>query len=197
MLTTITSIILSGLLGLIMFVLLNPIKIDLEGNKEPSLSTYIKRIDAKLIYFFIILFLMVHYMKVAKITAGLEQMVENLASSNIFLISIGILFITSLLSGLLDDAPITILFLPIIADLITHIPSAKTPLLIAFTLGINLGGNFLPQGAACDMMTLDLARKHKVEGFTYKNFTIVGGFFALLHIFLGVIYIYIFLLFFS
>ena len=67
---------------------------------------------------------------------------------------------------------------------------------IAFILGINLGGNFLPQGSAADMMTLELSQQHCVEDLTYQKLTIVGGLFALLHIVLGIgylaLYIYVF-----
>ncbi|MHA1475557.1 MAG: SLC13 family permease [Promethearchaeota archaeon] len=194
-LCTIRSIVVAGILGLILFIFLNPIKIG-NSKREPSLSTYLHRIDAKLIYFFVILFLIVHFMEVAELTIILENLIENLTQQNTFLLAIGILIITSILSGLMDDAPITILFLPIIADIIATNQYISNPIFMAFTLGINLGGNFLPQGAACDMMTLELARKHKVKGFTYKNFVIVGGFFAIVHIFLGIGYIYLYLLIF-
>ena len=40
------------------------------------------------------------------------------------------------------------------------------PLLIAFITRVNIGGNFLPQGYACDMMTLELATKECVPGLT-------------------------------
>jgi len=178
-----------------LFIFLNPIELK-NGKKEPSLSTYLHRIDAKLIYFFIILFLIVYFMEVARLTIILENLIENLTQQNTFLLAVGILLITSLLSGLMDDAPITILFLPIIADIIATNQYISNPIFMAFTLGINLGGNFLPQGAACDMMTLELARKHKVKEFTYKNFVIVGGFFAMVHILLGIGYIYLYLLIF-
>ena len=194
-LCTIRNIVVAGILGLILFIFLNPIILK-NGKKEPSLATYLHRIDAKLIYFFIILFLIVHFMEVAELTIILENLMEKLTLHNTFLLSIGILVITSLLSGLMDDAPITILFLPIIADIIATNQYISNPIFIAFTLGINLGGNFLPQGAACDMMTLELARKHKVKGFTYRNFVIVGGFFAIVHILLGIGYIYLYLLIF-
>jgi len=65
-------------------------------------------------------------------------------------------------------------------------------ILIAFLFGINLGGNLLPQGATCDLMTLNLARKHKVEGFTYKSLLKTGGLFALIHIGMCILYLTIY-----
>jgi len=100
-----------------------------------------------------------------------------------------ILVITSLLSGILDNAPVTIIFLPIIDILFKTGLFDFLPLFIAFVLGINLGGNFLPQGSAADMMTLELSEKYCVEDLTYKKLAKVGGLFALIHVILGIIYL--------
>ncbi|MBN2156684.1 MAG: hypothetical protein JW776_11645 [Candidatus Lokiarchaeota archaeon] len=192
LLGTIPKIIITGPIGLLIFVLLNPIEKS-STKKRPDLSYFLRKIDAKLIYFFICLFILVHILDIIGLVGKIELLVESWSNHNTIVLTIEIILITSLLSGFLDDAPVTIMFLPIISKLITigHFPS--TPLLMGFTLGINLGGNFLPQGAACDMMTLELARKANVKGFTYKSLTLVGGLFALLHILLGIGYISIFI----
>ncbi|MHA1521756.1 MAG: SLC13 family permease [Promethearchaeota archaeon] len=191
-LMTVSKIMVAGILGLSLFVFLNPVK-NHSGHKIPSVSHYLKRIDAKIIYFFALLFITVYFMELAGITIWIDILIERWAQHNLFRISIGILILTSLLSGLLDDAPITIMFLPIIGNLLSNFNYPGNPLFIAFTLGINLGGNFLPQGAACDMMTLELAKKNRVKGFTYRSLTIVGGLFAFLHILLGIGYIYLYM----
>ena len=187
----IPNIMISGIMGLMLFVFLNPISNQANQKPFPSLSYYVRKIDSKLIYFFILLFMIVYFMELAGLTAYIESLVERWAEHNIFWVSVEILLITSLLSGFLDDAPITILFLPIIGDLIPY-HSNSNSLFIAFTLGINLGGNFLPQGAACDMMTLELAQKNQVKEFTYRYLLKVGASFALLHILLGIGYIALF-----
>lgn len=197
LLVTIPNIIISGVVGLLMFLFLNPIEIFPGKKPEPSVSAYLHKIDAKLIYFFMILFLTVFFMGAVGLTTIIERLVETMSQYNTFVLAMGLLIITSLLSGLLDDAPITILFLPIIQDLVNTGLYNSNALFIAFTLGINLGGNFLPQGAACDMMTLELARKNGVKNFTYKSLTVVGGLFALLHIVLGIGYMYLFVEFFA
>ena len=97
---------------------------------------------------------------------------------------------TSLLSGLLDNVPVTVLFLPIIGALTQPpVEFASAPLLIAFILGINLGGNILPQGSAADMMTLELSNKYCADDLNYKRLFKVGGIFAVLHILLGIGYL--------
>jgi Na+/H+ antiporter NhaD/arsenite permease-like protein len=61
--------------------------------------------------------------------------------------------------------------------------------LIAFILGINLGGNILPQGSAADMMTLELSKKYCADDLNYKRLLKVGGLFAIYHIILGIGYL--------
>jgi Na+/H+ antiporter NhaD/arsenite permease-like protein len=101
-----------------------------------------------------------------------------------------ILVFTSIFSGLLDNVPVTVLFIPII-EVLTEPPLAfsSIPMLIAFILGINLGGNILPQGSAADMMTLELSKKYCADDLNYKRLLKVGGLFAIYHIILGIGYL--------
>jgi len=103
--------------------------------------------------------------------------------------------ITSILSGLLDNLPVTILFLPIL-QVLMDAGFSVTPILVAFILGINLGGNILPQGSAADMMTLELSAKYCVDEMNYKRLLKTGGIFAIYHIILGVSYLAIIIFFF-
>jgi Na+/H+ antiporter NhaD/arsenite permease-like protein len=63
------------------------------------------------------------------------------------------------------------------------------PLLFAFIIAINLGGNIIPQGAACDMMTLKIARDSGVDNLNYKRLLTTGATFALIHIGISAIYL--------
>ena len=123
----------------------------------------------------------------------MEDFVLDLAVKDLFLICIIILLATSILSGLLDNVPVTVLFIPIIQVLVSQAGFAATPLLIAFILGINLGGNFLPQGAACDMMTLELAKKNHIHEMNYNKLLKIGGLFALLHVLIGIGYLWFYI----
>jgi Na+/H+ antiporter NhaD/arsenite permease-like protein len=119
----------------------------------------------------------------------LESLIENLAFQNELLLSIIILITTSLLSGFLDNTPVTIIFIPIIEILIASPNFYAFPLFVAFILGVNLGGNFLPQGSPADLMILELGRANNVKGLTYKKMVKTGGSYAFLHILLGIGYL--------
>ncbi|MFX1592675.1 MAG: SLC13 family permease [Promethearchaeota archaeon] len=194
MLIIIPDILFVGLLGMLIFVFVNPRRSE-SGKKKPDISYYFKKVDFKLPFFFISLFVLVFCFEKVGLIAIIENFVESIAPANIFLLCVLILIISSILSAFLDNVPVTILFIPIIQVLISS-GFSSVPLLIAFILGINLGGNFLPQGSAADMMTLELSTKYCVEGMNYKKLLKIGGLFALLHILLGIAYLAIIILIF-
>lgn len=187
LLIIVPSFVLVGIFGLVMFVFINPRKGE-KGKKKVEISYYLSRVDYKIIFFFICLFILVYCMELNGILLVLEDIIIAIAPENLFFLCIIILLLTSILSGFLDNVPVTVLFIPIIGVLIGT-GYASTPLLIAFILGINLGGNIFPQGSAADMMTLQLSDKYCVDDMNYKQLLKVGGTFALLHITLGIIYL--------
>lgn len=184
----IPNILFVGILGALMFVVINPRK-NKDGKKRPDISFYLSKVDYTIVFFFICLFVLVFCMEVNGTVLVIKNIVISASPDDLFLICFLILIVTSILSGFLDNVPVTVLFIPIIHVLIIGVGFAATPLLIAFILGVNLGGNFLPQGSACDMMTLELAKKNYVQDLDYKRLLKVGGLFALLHIILGIAYL--------
>ena len=171
----------------IFFLLLNPRK-GTQGKKY-SLIHYLQKVDYKLIYFFICLFIFIGLMEINGTLLLLEMFIENLSFQNELILSIIILITTSLFSGLLDNTPVTIIFIPVIKILIASPDFYAYPLLVAFILGINLGGNFLPQGSPADLMILELGRSNNITDLTYKRMVKIGGSYALLHIIIGIGYL--------
>ncbi len=191
LLVFIPTIWLPTFISLVIFIFINPVRNRADKKARPNLSYYIRKVDFKLVFFFICLFVLVHLMEANGTIKFLELLLENVSQSNVFVLSIIVLVLTSVFSAFLDNAPVTIIFLPIIKILLDHYPFdvMSTPIIIAFVLGINLGGNFLPQGSAPDLMTLEIAREYCVDDLNYKKLFKVGGLFALLHIVLGIGYI--------
>ena len=190
LLMVIPDILFVGLLGMLIFVFINPRRGE-AGKKKPDISYYFTKVDFKLPFFFISLFVLIFCFDKVGLIAIISDFVVTIAPNNIFLLSVIILILTSVLSGFLDNIPVTVLFIPIINVLIDPLGLgfSQIPLLIAFILGINLGGNFLPQGSAADMMTLELSKKYCVDEMNYRKLLKIGGLFALLHIILGIFYL--------
>ena len=113
------------------------------------------------------------------ISTGLVSLVDN----NIYFAVLITLGISSLLSAFLAGTPVTIILLPIFFT-ITGEFSFPNPIIIAFISGVNMAGNFLPQGSACDLLTLNLARKYDVVNLNYRRLLKNGALFAMLHFFI-------------
>ena len=110
------------------------------------------------------------------ITSALEGIIKD----NIFLAVLITLGVSSLLSAFLAGTPVTIILLPIFSAVV-GVSLFPNPIIIAFISGVNLAGNFLPQGSACDMLTLTLAKKYRVTNLNYKRLLKNGFIFATLH----------------
>lgn len=184
----IPQIYLAAVIGALMFVVINPPH-HKDGKTRISMGHYIKKVDFRLIFFLMILFVFVGLMEQNGTIKLLEKLLESVSRDNEFALAIIILISTSVLSGFLDNTPVTVIFIPILRVLL-HLPEFhRGPLMVAFILGINLGGNFLPQGSAADLMTLQISQEYNVKDLNYKRLFKVGGLFSILHIALGIGYL--------
>ncbi|MGQ4875537.1 MAG: SLC13 family permease [Promethearchaeia archaeon] len=155
---------------------------------KKKMSDLLKDIEWEIIFFFISLYVVIGCL----LEAGFKEIFENIPFNkmNIFVICLLILLIVSFISGIVANTPTALIFLPIVATLIEQgVPAV--PLFFAFIIGINIGGNFVPQGAACDMMTLKIAQDSGVENLNYKRLLKTGFTFAMLHILSSIGFLYL------
>ncbi|UCD00661.1 MAG: hypothetical protein JSV23_07155 [Promethearchaeota archaeon] len=165
------------------------------GYTKKPMSALLKDIEWEIIFFFISLYVVIGCL----LEAGFQDLFTAIPfqTFNPFLMSILILIIISFVSGVVANTPTALIFIPIVSTLIDNFNFSSVPLLFAFIIGINLGGNFIPQGAACDMMTLKIARDSGVENMSYKRLLKMGGTFALIHLAISIIFLLLVVLFFG
>ncbi len=155
-------------------------------NGEPFIKI-LKEIDLKVVFFFIALFLLIGAMELNNAFTLISVGLSAFNMDNVLIVSLGVLLISSFFSGFLASNPTAVFLIIVLRSVFpSDIPDL---ILIAFLFGINLGGNLLPQGATCDLMTLNLAKKNNVEGFTYNSLLKTGGLFAILHIIMCILYL--------
>jgi Na+/H+ antiporter NhaD/arsenite permease-like protein len=174
--------------------LVGAILLSLANRKE--MEECFKKVDWKIIFFLISMFLIIGTMRLAGFFEFIGNGIGGIFSNNIFLDAVIILLITSFFSAFIDNTPVALMIIPILLHLFEINPviaTHSTPILFAFIAAANLGGNLLPQGAAGDLMTLNQAKKHNVTDFNYRSLTKVGGSFALLHILTTILLIFLFL----
>lgn len=161
-------------------------------NRTP-ITDLIAKIDWKIIFFFISLFLLIGSMVITGLFDVVGDWTGNILSENVLLAGITVLLLISVLSGFLAQVPTAIVFITLLQNIYGTQPGAVPDLIImGFLFGINLGSNFLPQGAACDLMALNLAEKNGIKGFNYKSLLKNGSLITLFHIFNSIVFMTIF-----
>jgi len=172
---------LTAIISALILVLVN------RNYTRKPMSDILKDIEWEILFFFISLYVVVGCL----VEAGFGEIFEIIPfeTLNPFLLALIILLITSFISGVVANTPTALIFIPITGLLIEPFGFSSVPLLFSLVIGINLGGNFLPSGAACDMMTLKIARDSGVENFSYKRLLKVGAIFALIHIGMSILYL--------
>ena len=160
--------------------------------KKP-MGELLKDIEWEIIFFFISLYVIVGGL----LRAGFQDIFIAIPfeSINPILIAFIVLILVSLISGFVANTPTALIFIPIIQTLITSFDFPSVPLLFAFIIAINLGGNLIPQGAAADLMTLKVAQDSGVENLGYKRLLKTGAIFALIHIGCAMGFLFIIILF--
>lgn len=157
-----------------------------------KLGEFFKKVEWEVIFFFASLYIIIGVMIKNGTIGIIDNFINTVIPDNILAISIFILIMSSIFSGFLANSPTALMFLAIIDGMIATHPSIAAnpnPLIIALLIGINLGGNFLPQGAACDVMTLTIATRNKVKGFNFKTLTKNGAIFAFIHMCMGILFL--------
>jgi len=148
--------------------------------KDTSFSDIKNEIVWKIIIVFAILFILSNSLSHFGFSELISSSLVNLLNDNIYLAVLITLGISSLLSAFLAGTPVTIILLPIFSAFIGK-GFLPNPIIIAFISGVNMAGNFLPQGSACDLLTLSLAKKYKVVNLNYKRLLKNGALFATIH----------------
>ncbi|MHA1340520.1 MAG: SLC13 family permease [Promethearchaeota archaeon] len=141
----------------------------------------IRKIDWKIIFFFISLFIIIGCMDINGSLLTISNFTKLLLSGNLLVDSIIVLLLSSVLSALLANVPTTIIFINLLTNIYagSEVPNL---IIIALLLGVNLGANLLPQGAAKNLIALNLAKKNKINTYNYSILFKKGLKFALFHI---------------
>ncbi|MFW9999288.1 MAG: SLC13 family permease [Candidatus Hermodarchaeota archaeon] len=164
-----------------------------------KMGEFLKDVEWEIIFFFISLYVVVGCLGVA----GFENLFRGIPfeTLNPFVVSFFILILVSFVSGFVANTPTALVFIPIVNLLVAPEPFGfgfpSIPLYYSLIIAVNIGGNLIPQGAACDVMTLKIAQNNDVENFSFKRLLRVGATFAIIHIILSIGYLSLLTLFYG
>lgn len=165
-------------------------------NGVPLIKKF-QKVDWKLPLVFVCLFLIIGCMRLNGSIKWLEDLVEGLMINNVLGAAIIILLISSVATSFLMPNPTTVVFIPIFTAIFATFPLVGAHpdlLLIAFILGVNVGGNFIPDGAPCYMEALSLADQYNIPTINYRSMTKMGALYSLLHIAICALYLFVYAL---
>jgi len=166
-------------------------------SKNTKFSDLKSEISWRIIIIFAILFILANSLSYFGFSELISTNLVSAIGDNIYFAVLLTLVISSLLSAFFAGTPVTIMLLPIFSSLIVEGSFFPNPIIIAFISGVNMAGNFLPQGSACDLLTLSLAKKYNVVNLDYRRLLKNGSIFATLHFLLILGYTMIYTLIFS
>ncbi len=156
------------------------------NKKRENVAVSLKNIEWDFIFFFAISYIMVGLLS----EAGLKDLIQ-LLPLHVFPVNFLILVLTLLVLiviSFLPDTPTALIFIPFVEVLILNNGTYFLPIMISFLVTFNLGGNFLPQGSSCDMLTLQLANDHQVINLNFKRLLKVGALITTLHLLILILF---------
>lgn len=128
-----------------------------------------KDVEWGTIFFFAGLFALVGALQKVGLISWFSNMMVNATADNYGLAASVILWVSGLLSGVIDNVPFIATTIPILQDL-----NGPVYLWWALSLGACLGGNMTLVGASANVVVAGLAKEHGCETLTFKQYLKVG-----------------------
>ena len=125
------------------------------------------------IFFFVGLFIIVGAVEKAGTIHYLSDLIFKLSKGSYEVTTFAMLWMSGILSAIIDNIPYTATMIPLIKNLGNHYPDLK-PLWWALSLGACLGGNGTLIGASANIVIADMANKSK-HPITFIEFLKVGS----------------------
>ena len=137
--------------------------------KRVDIHKAFESVEWTTLFFFAGLFIMVAGVEETGLLDRLSEAVAG-STSNLFYLSLMILWVSGLVSMILDNIPFVTVMIPVIMGIQTHFPGTDTTILWwALSLGACLGGNGTLIGASANVVSADIAKKNGVN-ITFLNY---------------------------
>jgi Na+/H+ antiporter NhaD/arsenite permease-like protein len=161
--------------------------------EKETFTNQMDHVKWKLPLLLICYFLMIGCLEINGTTALIGNWVKNLTSSNLIIAILIVLLISSGIS-IISKTFTAIMFMGILQELfLTNFPNPldQTILIVTLLIGINLGGNLLPQASSHMLKTIDLIKEYQLAELNYKFFTKVTMRFTITNIVIGFLYLFL------
>jgi len=147
------------------------------GQSDPH--HVLRDIEWTTLFFFVGLFITVEAIVEVGIVETVAQAALNLTGGNLTLTSILLIWLSAIVSGIVDNIPYTATMIPIVHSLGNSMP--VEPLWWSLALGADLGGNATLVGASANVVVASLAERsgHPISFRTFLRYGIVTSLLSL------------------
>lgn len=127
---------------------------------QVSINRIIEDVEWTTLVFFMMLFIIVGAAEQIGLIQVIGDMIKTLSAGNLIIAVLLIIWITAIMSGIIDNIPFTATMLPVVGYLTKTIPGAESNILWwALSLGAGLGANSSSIGATANIMTVSMLEK--------------------------------------
>ncbi len=132
-----------------------------ESSRSSEVQHVLGRVDWQIFFFFGGLFILVAgFAKTGLLTVLGSQLVQ-LSGGNLALSLTLVLWVTALLSQIVDNVPLVTVFIPVVASMASFPGLPVGPLAWALAVGTGIGGMATPIGTASNLVALNILNKEK------------------------------------
>jgi Na+/H+ antiporter NhaD/arsenite permease-like protein len=160
------------------------------ANRPPEV--FLREVEWPTLVFFVGLFIMVGTLVKVGVVQWLADAAAAVTGGNLFVASTLLLWVSGLLSAVIDNIPYVATTAPVVGGLLEQFPDRAngTVLWWALALGADLGGNATAIGASANVVILGLSERsgHRIS---FLEFTRYGALVALVTIALSMAYLWL------
>lgn len=132
-----------------------------ESSRQSEVREVLGRIDWQIFFFFGGLFILVAGFAKTGLLVSLGNWLAVQSGGNLALSVTLVLWITALVSQIVDNVPLVTVFIPVIATMSASTGSTVAPLAWALAVGTGIGGMATPIGTASNMVALSILNKDR------------------------------------
>lgn len=125
---------------------------------QPDVEEVLQDVEWSVLLFFAALFVTVGGIEASGLLNLLAEEVAALASRDLLLTGVALIWVGAVISAIVDNIPFTIVMIPVIQDL-GAVGVNVTPLWWALALGAGFGGNGTPIGSTANIITVAISEK--------------------------------------
>ena len=132
-----------------------------ESSRSNEVQHVLSRIDWQIFFFFGGLFILVAALGKTGVLSMLGSEMIQVSGGNVALSVTLVLWVTALISQIVDNVPLATVFIPVIAAMANTSGVPIAPLAWALAVGTGIGGMATPLGTASNLVALNILNKPK------------------------------------